>query len=121
MDKVGPLGGEMIPQGEKQYHLRRTSFETQGDSLKKALHNALVDPASGNRSVSSILVVCALYRSPLSQRVHHTSLIYDVSLSFTRDQFSMIELGSMSADDVISLKPDQVSLHRQEILNGFAD
>ncbi len=59
-----------------------------------------VDPAYGNRSVSSILVVCALYRSPLSQRVHHTSLIYDVSLSFTRDQFSMIELGSMSADDV---------------------
>lgn len=121
MDKVGPLGGEMVPQGEKGYRIRRTPFGTAGSQLRTALKNAFVDHLTGNRVLSPILVVCVLYRSPISPLVHHTALMYDASLVFSKDEAAKIEGGLMAPEEFIDLRPDRILLHKQEVLNGFAD
>jgi hypothetical protein len=121
MDKVGPLGGELVAQGEKGYRISRNPVGTEGGSLRSALKTAYVDSPSGNRIVSPILVVCVLYRSPISSQVHHTALMYDASLVFSADEAGKIESGAMGPNDIVDLGRERISLHKQEVLNGFVD
>jgi hypothetical protein len=120
-DRVGPLSGEMVPQGEKGYRLNRNTFGTEGGSLRDAMRSAFVDPQSGNRMLSPILVVCVLYRSSISSQVHHTALMYDASIIFSPDEATEIQEGLVPKDGVFVVRSDRISLHKQDVINGLAD
>lgn len=120
-DKFGPLSGEMVPQGEKGYHISRTIMGTERGSLRSALKTAFVEPQSGSRPISSTLVVCVLYRSLISSQVHHTALLYNVQIVLSAGEAAKIESGSMAKDEPIWVQSDRISLHKQVIINGLAD
>ncbi len=116
-DKAGPLAGVLVPPDTKNSDLETT----QWGSLKTALSEAETEPRTGDRTVSGNLSVCLLYRSPISQRVHHTGLLYIVSLTFSADQVQAFLSGRMRPIDMIELRPEQVVLHKMDIMNGISD
>ena len=121
LDKFGPLYGEMVPQGEKGYHISRMPNFAEGGPLSSVLKNTYIDPQSGSRMVQAALVVCVLYRSTISPKVHHTALMYDATIAFSADETAKIENGSVPRDQPIVVWSERIPLHKQGILNGFAD
>lgn len=71
--------------------------------------------------LGSGLAVCVLYGSSISPQVHHTALMYDVTITLSADEAAKIESGSIPQGRVISLRSEQISLHKMEIINGLAD
>ncbi len=120
-DKFGPLSGEMVPQGEKAYRISRQPNLARGGPLSNALRAASVDPQTGNRTVQAGLVVCVLYRSPISPAVHHTALMYDVGIVFSPNEVAEIESGAMPQSHPIVVWSERITLHKQEVMNGLAD
>ncbi len=119
-DKLGPLAGVMIPPDEKASSIKQTFLPPKKTLLRTALMKSVVTQ-SGIREVNGILVVCLLYRSPLSEQVHHTALMYELSLTFSSEEVAKIKSVSMTPGDSILLQSDRILLREMEIINGLFD
>jgi hypothetical protein len=120
-DRFGPLSGELVAQGDKSYKISRMPNLAKGGSLRDAVRTAYIEPESRNRVVHARLVVCVLYRSTISSQVHHTAFWYDVGIAFSAEQATEVENGSMRQNETFSVWGDKISLHKAEVINGFAD
>jgi|GEM_PF-4668155 len=122
LDKVGPLSGIMVPPQKKQFALsRQPNFVTSYTPLRSALKTAHIDPQTGNRQVSATLVTCVLYRSPISNDVHHTAQIFDVIMIFSESEASRIQSGRMAANEPILLRYSRISLFKNPVINDLVD
>lgn len=121
LDRVGPLAGEMIPPNGKGFRIARQINIASRGSLRNALTNAHPDPQTGRVQVATTITVCLVYRSTISSQVHHTALIYDLALDFSKNDVSLIQSGTMEPTEPIALWPQQLLLHKMELMNGFAD
>lgn len=120
-DKVGPLAGIMIAPEAKDTPLEVNELAGQVGSLRAALSNTASDPQSGNRTVIANLTVCLLYRSPFSQHVRHTGLLYMTALTFSSEEVHAILSGSMKPSDMITLQSNRINVREMNVMNGIAD
>jgi hypothetical protein len=119
LDKLGPIAGVLIPPGEKPT-LNPQTF-TGPSQLPRALVTGFVDPSTQNRIVNARLSVCLIYKSSLSEQVHHTGLLYQVGLTFTPAEVAKIVGGSLSFSDAIIVRSDHLFFRPHTLINGIAD
>lgn len=119
LDTLGPFGGLVIAPGDKPT-LKQQSY-TGRSELPKLLKTAFVEPTTQNRIINARLSVCLIYQSPLSPQVHHTALLYNVTLTFTPPQVDVIINGPWGLKDAVIVSPDHIVVQLQAFINGISD